>query len=230
MAGQPESVAALFEAALPLKPSERKAFLDQECGQDTALRQTVENLLAEDARAGNFLQHPAFAFLDKTTLDGVPSGETNHPWNGSENPLSHSLQPGQILIDRFLIVRWIATGGIGEGMKRKTACSRGSTSPSRPFSPTLPMSRRCRNDLNLRCSSHGRQFIRTSAQFTTSSTPIGKRPKLPVPHDEVVARRDARSTLAAPYPNFDGRRISNPETDRPRIGCNPQFWNRTQGY
>ncbi len=114
MAGQPESVAALFEAALPLKPSERKAFLDQECGQDTALRQTVENLLAEDARAGNFLQHPAFAFLDKTTLDGVPSGETNHPWNGSENPLSHSLQPGQILIDRFLIVRWIATGGMGE--------------------------------------------------------------------------------------------------------------------
>ena len=32
MAGQPESVAALFEAALALKPSEREAFLDQSCG------------------------------------------------------------------------------------------------------------------------------------------------------------------------------------------------------
>ena len=39
MAGQPESVAVLFETALALQPSERKAFLDQECGHDTALRQ-----------------------------------------------------------------------------------------------------------------------------------------------------------------------------------------------
>ena len=35
MAGQPESVAVLFETALALTPSERKAFLDQECGHDT---------------------------------------------------------------------------------------------------------------------------------------------------------------------------------------------------
>ena len=65
MAGQPESVAVLFETALALQPSERKAFLDQECGRDTALRQSVENLLAEDARAGSFLKHPAIDFLEK---------------------------------------------------------------------------------------------------------------------------------------------------------------------
>ena len=114
MAGQPESVAALFEAALALNPSEREAFLDQECGWDSALRQTVENLLAEDARAGSFLQHPAFESLDRTILDGFPNAETNHTANGMENPLSHSLAPGQILIDRFVIVRLIAKGGMGE--------------------------------------------------------------------------------------------------------------------
>ena len=114
MAGQPESVAALFEAALALNPSEREAFLDQGCGQDMALRQTVENLLAEDARAGSFLQRPAFDFLDKTILDGLPSAETHHMTNSAENRPSHSLEPGQVLIDRFMIVRLIAKGGMGE--------------------------------------------------------------------------------------------------------------------
>ena len=114
MAGQPESVAVLFETALALQPSERKAFLDQECGHDTALRQSVENLLAEDARAGSFLQHPAIDSLDKTILDGLPSAWANHAIGDMEDPMSHSLQPGQILIDRFVIVRLIAKGGMGE--------------------------------------------------------------------------------------------------------------------
>ena len=114
MAGQPESVAVLFETALALTPSERKAFLDQECGHDTDLRQTIENLLSEDARAGSFLQHPAIDFLDKTILDGLPSAWANHAAGDMENSMSHSLQPGQILIDRFVIVRLIAKGGMGE--------------------------------------------------------------------------------------------------------------------
>jgi eukaryotic-like serine/threonine-protein kinase len=114
MAGQPESVAALFEAALALKPSEREAFLDQSCGQDPALRQAVEKLLAEDARAGSFLQHAAFDFLDRTIIGGFPSAETNHITSGVEIPLSRSLEPGQVLIDRFVIVRLIAKGGMGE--------------------------------------------------------------------------------------------------------------------
>jgi eukaryotic-like serine/threonine-protein kinase len=114
MAGQPESVAALFEAALALEPSERKAFLDEECGRDTALRQSVEYLLAEDALAGSFLQHPAIDFLDDTALAPLLGVGTRHTANGVENILSHSLQPGQILIDRFVIVRLIAKGGMGE--------------------------------------------------------------------------------------------------------------------
>ena len=114
MAGQPESVVALFEAALALEPSEREAFLDEGCGHDTELRQTVENLLAEDARAGSFLQHPAFGFLDKSILDRMPSAWANPTTSGIENSLSRSLEPGQILVNRFVIVRLIAKGGMGE--------------------------------------------------------------------------------------------------------------------
>jgi tetratricopeptide (TPR) repeat protein len=114
MAGQPQSVAALFEAVLALEPSEREAFLDQECRHDPALRQTMENLLAEDSRAGSSLHHPAFDLLDETIFDGLPSPKTNHTKNGTETSPSHSLEPGQILIDRFLVVRLIAKGGMGE--------------------------------------------------------------------------------------------------------------------
>jgi eukaryotic-like serine/threonine-protein kinase len=114
MAGQPESVGELFEAALALKPSERKDFLDQSCGQDSALRETVENLLAEDARAGSFLQHPAFNFFDRAIMDGLPGAHTTHSANSFDNPWQRSLEPGQILVDRFVIVRLIAKGGMGE--------------------------------------------------------------------------------------------------------------------
>jgi tetratricopeptide (TPR) repeat protein/tRNA A-37 threonylcarbamoyl transferase component Bud32 len=114
MAGQSESVGELFEAALALEPSERKNFLDDACGQDSALRETVENLLAEDARAGSFLEHPAFNFLDGAIMQGLPIGDTTHSANSFDNPWQHSLEPGQILVDRFVIIRLIAKGGMGE--------------------------------------------------------------------------------------------------------------------
>ena len=114
MADQPEFVAELFEAALALNPSEREGFLDQACGQNSALRQTVENLLAEDARAGSFLQHPAFDSGDRTFTQDPTSAETFNSTNGVKSSSRHSLQPGQILVDRFVIVRLIAQGGMGE--------------------------------------------------------------------------------------------------------------------
>jgi eukaryotic-like serine/threonine-protein kinase len=118
MANQQQSAAELFEAALALKPAEREAFLDRACSHDLALRRMVEELLAEDARAGSFLQHPAFDFLDKAMLDPAATAATI-PVACSEGDCSaqqptQSLEPGQILIDRFVIVRLIAKGGMGE--------------------------------------------------------------------------------------------------------------------
>ena len=75
---------SIFASALAKKTADdRKAFLDEACGQDAALRAQVEELLAADAGAGSFLEHPP-AGVDvtvdatlgsKDTVDaGVPSG------------------------------------------------------------------------------------------------------------------------------------------------------------
>jgi eukaryotic-like serine/threonine-protein kinase len=118
MAGQRELVEQLFEAALALEPTEREAFFDEVCGGDPELRRMVEDLLAEDARAGSFLQHPPFDFLGKATGNLHPVAEETRPVNGNGTPSDATtlgrLKPGQTLIDRFLVVRFIAKGGMGE--------------------------------------------------------------------------------------------------------------------
>jgi WD40 repeat protein/serine/threonine protein kinase len=49
----------IFAEALKRHPSERKAFLDEACGDDSALREQVETLLKAHASAGDFLDVPA---------------------------------------------------------------------------------------------------------------------------------------------------------------------------
>jgi serine/threonine protein kinase/tetratricopeptide (TPR) repeat protein len=118
MASQRELVEQLFEAVLALNPMEREAYLDQMCGDDPRLKDMVEELLAEDARAGSFLRHPPFDFLDKADENLHTVSEATRTVNGNgthpDTPPAGRLEPGQILIDRFLIVRFIAKGGMGE--------------------------------------------------------------------------------------------------------------------
>jgi tetratricopeptide (TPR) repeat protein len=118
MATQPEFVEQLFESALALKPAEREAFLEQACSHNPELRRTVEELLAEDANAGSLLEHPPFDLLGQERL-GLPHvGGTTESIddNGvpSTLPPAGRLKPGQVLIDRFVILRFIAKGGMGE--------------------------------------------------------------------------------------------------------------------
>ncbi|MGB7167530.1 MAG: hypothetical protein WBD32_00875, partial [Acidobacteriaceae bacterium] len=106
-------MAELFVAALSLQSSRREAFLDQACSHDPALRRAVEELLAQDACAGSFLQHPAVT-LDETMADPASSVETAAIAKGDGKVFRPGLQPGQTLIGRFVIVRLIAKGGMGE--------------------------------------------------------------------------------------------------------------------
>jgi eukaryotic-like serine/threonine-protein kinase len=75
MDGQQELVEHLFETALALKPTERSAFLDEECYGDPELRQIVDNLLADDAQAGSFLEHPPFDLLKRAITPGTRLGQ-----------------------------------------------------------------------------------------------------------------------------------------------------------
>ena len=59
---------SLFCAAIEISSSdERAAFLDRECGDDTALRQRLDKLLDAHFRAGSFLDAPASAFAETVT-------------------------------------------------------------------------------------------------------------------------------------------------------------------
>jgi tetratricopeptide (TPR) repeat protein len=118
MASQRELVEQLFEAALSLAPMERDAFLEEKCSSNLQLKRIVEDLLAEHVRAGSFLQHLPLDFLDKAMMNTASIAEMASPVDSNGTPLFPTavgrLKPGQTLIDRFVIVRFIAKGGMGE--------------------------------------------------------------------------------------------------------------------
>ena len=117
MSGQTEFVEQLFEAALAREPAERHAFLEEACAGHPELKRTVEELLAADERAGSFLEHSPFDFLDQANLC-PPGAGTTGPIDPNEisaaPPPAGRFKPGQVLIDRFVVVRFIAKGGMGE--------------------------------------------------------------------------------------------------------------------
>lgn len=66
-----ERLEELFHAALALPAQERTAFLAEQCGEDTALRQEVEGLLAAD---GGVLDVPVLEQLGGDDLEGQTAG------------------------------------------------------------------------------------------------------------------------------------------------------------
>jgi eukaryotic-like serine/threonine-protein kinase len=90
-----EAVKALFEAALEEDPAQRSSFLKERC-PDAGVRAEVERLLAEHERAGAFLSTPV---LGKFTVaaDAAPT----------------RISQGEVLAERFRIVNFVASGGMG---------------------------------------------------------------------------------------------------------------------
>jgi serine/threonine protein kinase/Flp pilus assembly protein TadD len=115
MASQRQVVEELFEAALALQAEDRDAFLDKVCSKDPELGRMLAELLIEEARAGSFLEHPALDFLGNATT--TSSSPTRRPGNrriAADQNSEGQLKIGQILLNRFVIVRFIARGGMGE--------------------------------------------------------------------------------------------------------------------
>ena len=74
-----QRINALFDAAVELAAPERARFLEQECGDDGALRAEVESLLASDAEASQFIEDAPLApprelFPDSGDLAGQQLG------------------------------------------------------------------------------------------------------------------------------------------------------------
>ena len=103
-----QSAEELFGEALELPPERRSAFLDQACRDTPELRRRVERLLEQDQQAGSFLGNPAF----------TPDGNTAQT-AASATASPGRFQAGQLIANRFAIVRFIARGGMGEVYEAK---------------------------------------------------------------------------------------------------------------
>ena len=116
MADLEQAAEQLFGEALELRPEQRTAFLDQACSDAPELRRLVDGLLRDNQRVGSFLATPLF------TADGQSNPSTaNYPVAAAR------FQPGQLIAKRFLVVRFIARGGMGEVYEAKDQFLQGAS-------------------------------------------------------------------------------------------------------
>ena len=89
-----QQVKALLESALERDPLEREAFLDKACASDRTLRSEVEVLIDSHARAGDFIESPAYEVMAGSLTDS-------------------DLLPGQT-VGPYQIVGSLSSGGMGD--------------------------------------------------------------------------------------------------------------------
>lgn len=91
-----QTINEIFDAALDLPEDERLAYVRKEAGSDEELFSRVEALLRADAKASAFLAEP------------VARLSTLSPWLAQPAP-----QAGDLIAQRFEIVRFLDAGGMG---------------------------------------------------------------------------------------------------------------------
>jgi serine/threonine protein kinase/formylglycine-generating enzyme required for sulfatase activity/dienelactone hydrolase len=94
-----EKVKEIYEAALECSPPQRTAYVNRQT-KDDFVRTEVLRLLAENDSVGSFLSTPPFV----------------DPRN-TRTQIQERLVLGQVLLDRFRIICFIAAGGMGEVYK-----------------------------------------------------------------------------------------------------------------
>jgi eukaryotic-like serine/threonine-protein kinase len=108
----------IFVAVLGLDPSERPAYLQAACRNSPEVRARVENMLKEDDLAGSFLQKPLFDGrpLRDIQAEHINSKDTDSRTSEDAGSRSYTPQfgPGEVLCERFAVIRFIAKGGMGE--------------------------------------------------------------------------------------------------------------------
>jgi len=113
-----EHVEQIFVTALGLDPSKRAAYLQNACGNSPEVKARVEKMLQDDEQAGSFLEHPLFDHLSPDVIrdEYIPPQDTDAGTGDATctRPYDPQFKSGDILFDRFQVVRFIARGGMGE--------------------------------------------------------------------------------------------------------------------
>ncbi len=108
MLQQRQLVENLFGEAVHMEFDARRAFLESACRDAPEIKHLVEELLREDERAGSFLKKPLFERSASANITAPATGSTA---SGETSP---RFQADDVIAGRFLIVRFIAHGGMGE--------------------------------------------------------------------------------------------------------------------
>jgi serine/threonine protein kinase/Flp pilus assembly protein TadD len=113
MGQQRQSVEQLFGVAVEQEPGARQAFLDRTCRDAPTLRSFVEELLRENERAGSFPKKSLTARIGCSPSTAFTAFDTQRAL-ATETPKCARFTPGETIAGRFLVVRFIARGGMGE--------------------------------------------------------------------------------------------------------------------
>lgn len=105
MPDQPQSVEDLFGILLELSPTERHAFLHRLGEGSPTLQAHLEALLKQHEQAGSFLAESQFHIAARGSGRSDTQGSTQ---------FSPRFQTSQVIAGRFVVVRFIAHGGMGE--------------------------------------------------------------------------------------------------------------------
>jgi serine/threonine protein kinase/tetratricopeptide (TPR) repeat protein len=100
-----ENVKALFEVALEKSPADRSSYLAG-ATQDSRVQREVERLLAHHLDSGGFLSNPI-------SPRNVPGSDPESA-SSSAPAQSQSFVPGDLVAERFRVIRFVARGGMGE--------------------------------------------------------------------------------------------------------------------
>ncbi len=202
-----EQVKEVFAEALERPNADRAVFVRERCGDDAVVRQEVLRLVRFSPTEGAWLDQAAVSpGLIRSAADRVSA--------------MSALEPGEVLAERFVIVRWLGAGGMGEVYEAEDRAlgSRVAIKTIRPEIAGDPqVLARFRREVNLArqvthpnvCRvfdlAHGQRSNGTALDFLTMeylagetlSTYLGGRPPLTLTEAAPIVRQIAEALGAA---------------------------------